>query len=252
VRQILILAKYTIIEALFTGFFMVLLAIVAVALGLVAFLEQIVLFEKIATQASLLAAFLRLSAIYLLALFVINSLNQEFNQQRIYFILALALSRRNYILGKSLGFAVIALLVCLVMGGLLLFYSQNLLIWLISLYLELLLIIAIAMLFSINFQHNLLAITAVISFYVLGRSINAIQLSAYSLQHSPFYSEQILYYTTQFVALILPDLSRFTRSEWLIYPVNPIGSLWELAIQSAIYLLLLFAMILFDFYRKNL
>jgi ABC-type transport system involved in multi-copper enzyme maturation permease subunit len=253
-QQSYVLAQYTLTEALYSRFFITLLLIVGLSFGLSLFLEQIVLFEKASTQLVLIAAFLRLSAIYLIGLFVVSSMSQEFNQQTIYLFMALPLARSTYIMGKLLGFSVLALAICGLFTLLLLAYidSIQLVLWLISLYCELLLIVSLAMFFSLSFHHTLPALSALIGFYLLARSIYAIQLMSYHFQNSSQWLEWSLYHISQFVALLLPDLSRFTRSEWLIYQTGHWDVLLELILQTAIYLLLIISAMLFDFYRKNL
>jgi ABC-type transport system involved in multi-copper enzyme maturation permease subunit len=253
-QQSMILAQYTLLEAIYTRFFFILFIFIAISFGLSVFLEQIVLFEKQLVQVALISAFLRLIAIYLLGLLVISSLTQEFNQQTIYLLMALPITRTTYIIGKLLGFAVIALIVCALFALLLFAYvsDMQLLLWIISLYFELLLIISLAIFFSISLHQTLLALSSLIGFYLLARSIYAIQLIAYEFQSSKEWIEFSLYYTTQFIALLLPDLSRFTRSEWLVYQTGNWNILLELGAQTAIYLLLVISASLFDFYRKNL
>jgi ABC-type transport system involved in multi-copper enzyme maturation permease subunit len=253
-KQSQILAQYTIAEAIHSRFFIILFSCIGFCLGLELFLDQVALFEKEATQLALIAGFLRLSAVYLIGLFVITAMTQAFNQQTIYLFMALPLARSTYILGKLLGFSILALAICGLFALLLLAYIDNLqlILWLISLYCELLLMISLAIFFSLSFHNTLPALTGLIGFYLLARSIYAIQLMSDSFQNSHEWLELALYYVSQFVALLLPDLSRFTRSEWLIYQTGHWEILLELVLQTIIYLLLIISASLFDFYRKNL
>jgi hypothetical protein len=50
---------------------------------------------------------------------------------------------------------------------------------------------------------------------------------------------------------LLPDLHRFTQTEWLAYNTAEWSSLLPLLGQTIIYLILLSFIALFDFYRKN-
>jgi hypothetical protein len=50
---------------------------------------------------------------------------------------------------------------------------------------------------------------------------------------------------------LLPDLHRFTQTEWLAHNTGSFELLLPVMIQSMIYLVLLSAVALFDFYRKN-
>ena len=53
------------------------------------------------------------------------------------------------------------------------------------------------------------------------------------------------------IALLLPDLSVFTRNDWLVYETG-LADLGPVLIQTAIYLPLLLTAGLLDFYRKSL
>ncbi len=253
-QQIVVLARYTLIEAIYTRFFIILFTFIGLSISLELFLQQIVIFEKEATQVILIATFLRFAAIYLMGLFVISSVTQEFNQHSIYLLMSLALSRTTYILGKLLGFSLLGFIICCLFGVLLSAHVEfkQLILWIISLYCELLLIISLAIFFSLSLQHTLPALSSLIGFYLLARSIDAIQLMSHNLQDSWVWSEQLLYYLSQLLALLLPDLSRFTRSEWLIYHSAQWDNIVSLLIQTIIYLILVISASLFDFYRRNL
>ena len=54
------------------------------------------------------------------------------------------------------------------------------------------------------------------------------------------------------LAFLLPDLDRFTESEWLIHGSGTIGDLGFVTMQTVIYVALLFAAASFDLYRKAL
>ena len=50
---------------------------------------------------------------------------------------------------------------------------------------------------------------------------------------------------------LLPDLHRFTQTDWLAYNTGDWNLLFPVVSQTLIYLMLLSAIALFDFYRKN-
>jgi hypothetical protein len=54
------------------------------------------------------------------------------------------------------------------------------------------------------------------------------------------------------LALVLPDLSRFTQTAWLVNGADASPSLVLVAVQAVVYSGLLTAAGLFDLYRKNL
>jgi len=50
---------------------------------------------------------------------------------------------------------------------------------------------------------------------------------------------------------IVPDVSLFTQTEWLVYGSADWAQLLPVFAQAMIYLILLSSVALFDFYRKN-
>ncbi len=107
-ETILTLAALVALEALRTRFFAVIIILLSIGFGLAIFVGQVTVIETLAYQSSLLAAFLRLSAIYVVSLFVITSMVHEFNNHAIYLWLSLPMRRSTYFFGKFSGFALVA------------------------------------------------------------------------------------------------------------------------------------------------
>src|SRR5438309_11229617 len=88
-----ILARFVLLEARRSGLPWLAAASIAVALGLAAFLSQVALTESRALQASIVAALLRASAVFLIAAHVASSTLREFNDKELERMLSLPLSR---------------------------------------------------------------------------------------------------------------------------------------------------------------
>jgi ABC-type transport system involved in multi-copper enzyme maturation permease subunit len=223
--------------------------------GLSIFIGQITIIETIAYQGSILAAFLRLSAIYVISLFVITSMVYEFNNNSIYLWLSLPLLRSSYFFGKFSGFVLIALITAILFGLALLNYAPYSQVWLwsLSLFCELVIIIAVSLLCVFTFHQTVQAFSMVLGFYILARSINGIQLMAQSsLLNSQSWVDQLTNGLIELLAMLLPNLENFTQSSWLVYHTGNFNTLIEILLQTIIYITLLISMSLFDFYRKNL
>ena len=92
-----------------------------------------------------------------------------------------------------------------------------------------------------------------LGFYILARSIDAIQLMAQGpLNNSQSSLDQFVNTLIKLLAMLLPNLERFTQSEWLVYHTGTLSNLMEVVLQTVIYVILLVTMSLFDLYRKNL
>jgi len=256
IAQIFTLARYVALEAFRTRLFVVIATLLLIGIGLSLFLGQIALIEVQAIQSSLLAAFLRLTTLYLMSLFVITSMVREFNDRSIYLWLSFPLSRSVYLLGKLSGFAIIAWLIAVSSAIPLLKYAPYLQVglWSFSLWCELLIVCAVSLLFVLTFHQTVQAFSAVLGFYILARSINAIQLMTQSpvAHSSSSWIDSLINQLVTLLAMLLPNFERFTQSKWLVYATGSMEDMGIIAFQTLIYVILLVTMSLFDFYRKNL
>lgn len=250
--SILTIARYTLLEALRNRLLWVLAAIALAALGLSGFLQAVALTESRQLQAALLAAGLRLSAVFLIATFVVTSMAREAHDKGSELLLALPLPRAAYLLGKLGGFCLLAILPALLFGALGLIFAPpaQAALWSVSLLCELWLVAAFALLCTLTLSHVPPALAATLGFYLLARSVAALQLIG---QHAGAADagQRSIAAGMDLLAFLLPALERFTRSDWLVYHD---GTALQLALvlgQTAIYLPLLAAAALFDLYRKE-
>jgi Cu-processing system permease protein len=254
-KSIFTLAALVVQEALRTRFFAVIAILLVLGFGLAAFVGQITIIENVAYQSSLLAAFLRLSAVYVVTLFVITSMVHEFHNHVIYLWLSMPLQRSTYLIGKFSGFALIAAITAVLFGAMLqgAIPYQQVGLWTLSLFCELLIMTALSLLCVLTFHQIVQAFSVVVGFYILARSISAIQLMAQGpLLNSQSWIDQIVSLFISFLAMLLPNLDSFTQSKWLVYHTGTVDNLLEILIQTIIYIILLITMSLFDLYRKNL
>ena len=61
----------------------------------------------------------------------------------------------------------------------------------------------------------------------------------------------ILEAVMRFISTIIPRLDMFAKSEWLIYGVSDQADLWIFPVQALVFILLLLAVAVFDFKRKQ-
>ena len=253
-KSILTIARFTFHEAVKNRLFVLTLAGLLCVLGLTEFVGELAITEANSIRAILLGSGMRLFAVTTVALFVITSMVREFNDKGFELIASLPFPRSCYYFGKFLGFFLLSLVIAVATSLLLLIYSpaSAVSLWLISLICELAIIISLSLLCLLTFSNVTVAFMVVISFYVLARSIYAIQL----ISNSPIlefytYSQQFMRMVTDAMAFLLPGLHDFTRSDWLVYGAD-MNDIKIVIIQTFIYLSLLSAAGLFDLYRKNL
>ena len=248
------IAKYTLLEALRDRFFLLIIAANIVFFGLSLFVAELAISEARETRAALLAAAVRLFSVFALSLFVISAMLREFNDKGLELILSQPLARSSWYFGKLLGCAIVALSIAGAGSLALFFFSAPgaLLPWAFSLFCELLIIVCLSLLALISFNSVTLSFCAVSAFYLLARSIEAIQLiSAAPIMASGSISHQFMALGLDAIAWLLPNLNRFTRTEWLVYGADSAQTL-KLMAETLIYCALLSGVALFDLYRKEL
>jgi len=82
--------------------------------------------------------------------------------------------------------------------------------------------------------------------------IGALQLLGHGAGTAQSISQQALNTGIDGLALLLPHLNQFTRSDWLVYHSGSSAELGMIAAQTAIYVALLAAAALFDLHRKDI
>lgn len=231
------------------------LAVLLVGVMLSQFAAQVAITESREIANAVLGAWLRLAAVFVVALFVITSMVRDLNDKGMELVLALALPRAVYLGGRLSGYAVVALGCALACALALAPFvpAVQVAVWGATLALELLIIAALAVLCLLTLSHVTLGMSAVIAFYLLARSIDAIRLiGANPLSGGDRDVHGVLTAVLEAVAFVLPDLTRFARSEWLIHANANLSDLVAAGAQAGIYLILLVGAALFDLQRKVL
>ena len=249
------IARFTLLEAFRNRLIWLFLVLLLTGIMLAEFMGGISITESLAIRVSLLGAILRLLVVFVIVLYVITTMVREINDKGLELVLSLPISRTHYFFGKLFGFVVIDFLISVAIGLCLLFYvpAEHVFNWSFSLFCELLIISALSFLCVFTFAQVTIAITAVAAFYVLARSIDAIQLMAKSSLIDPnSVAQTFMTHTIDTLAFVLPDLYRFSPSKWLIYPETSHDQLLPIVLQTVIYLGVLTFAGLFDLYRKNL
>ena len=248
------IAYFTLLEAIRCRLLIALIAVVAVAFGLAEFLGELSITETRQAQASVTASLLRVFSICATCLFVISSVLRELDDKGLDLILSLPLPRHAYLFGKLTGFAGFSLCVAILAALPLFLYAPAAAVgcWMLSLFCEQVLLAAFSLLCLLAFANISLAFTSAMAFYLLSRSMEALRLlSAAPVFTTDTISQDFMNIVVNALALLLPDLHAFTRSEWLAYGVDT-GAVGTVLVQTLVYLPVLLSAGLFDLYRKNL
>jgi len=226
----------------------------------VAMLGAAVLIPQVANQAhNKIIADLGLAAIHffglIVAIFVGTGLvNKEIEKRTVYVLIAKPMSRAEFIVGKHLGLS--ALLSVLVLLMTVVFLLSLLLVqapisllailWAtVFTFLELVLIVAAALLFGV-FTSSILATLYTIALFLMGHASRAL------LQLSKLVEEAGLSKVFEVIYLILPDLERLNLRDAAVYgQVPPPAELLGDALYGLAYTLLLLILAVLVFARRE-
>ena len=246
------LAKATVLEAVRNRLLWLTAILIVAAFGLSQFLNQVAITETREIQAALLAAPLRVAAVFILAVFVITSMVRESSDKVTELLLSLPAPRSHYFFGKLAGFAAIAAILALLCALPLVPFApaSGLALWTASLVCELLIVTAMSLFCVLSLGQVVPAFAAVGGFYLLSRSMTAMQIIAGASLHSQALTDRIVSAIVGSIALLLPSVDVMTQTAWLTGGGfgNPATQVFG---QTAIYLVLICSAALFDLYRKN-
>jgi hypothetical protein len=255
------LGGLVLLEARRTHLLEIALLVAIAGIGLTQFLAQVALTESGLIRMTLLAALYRLAAVFILASFTVASVQREFADQGIQLALSLPLARASFCAGKLAGFAVCAIALALLFA-LALGVAPNpgqdapwlrVALWGASLAAELTLIAVLAMFCAFSLSSSTGAVAAVAGFYLLARSVGALQLiAATPVPKDNAWWQKPLDYAVDAIALLLPRLDLFANGTWLTGAAPGSGDLAIVFGQAALYTVLLAAALMFDFYRREL
>jgi ABC-type Na+ efflux pump permease subunit len=203
-------------------------------------------------QAAVVAALLRVCAVFLLAGQIVASVRREIDDKRLELTLSLPLSRSAQYLGRLGGFVALGVLLASVFAIPALLWAPPLAVacWGVSLACELALVAAAALFFAMTLAQPMPALAATLALYFVARSISAMQAIAVGPLAPDSVIQNVAQHAVSAVALLLPALDRATRTEWLLYGA-PDGPAFALGVAGVLlYAVLLAAAGVFDFARR--
>ncbi len=249
------ITRLVLLEARRTRLTIVVGIALAAGLGLAGFLSKLALTEGAALQAAVLAAFLRATAVFIVAAFVTSSMVREANDKGTELLLSLPISRNSYYLGKLGGYAAVGGLVSAIFALALLGWGSPpaVALWFISLFVETTLVASVSLFFVITLGEVLPALAASGGLYLLGRTIGAFQsIAASPLIGDESGTQRIAGWAVEAIALLLPPLDRATQTSWILYGPPSEAEFGIIAAGMALYCALMAFAGLFDFHRRNL
>ena len=250
-----VISKFTIIETLQNRLLLLLMLVVAISFAVVEFIGDLAITEHRVTQVAILAAFLRLCSVVVVALYVVSSSVRELQDKTLEMILAMPIHRSQYYFGKLAGFIAVAFVVSTAFAMLLLLYApaESVVIWSLSLFMELTLVVALSLVMLFTFSQIPPALAGVFIIYIAARIVTSIYLMVkYPILQDTSAAQKLMDSIIEMLTWLLPDLQRYTQTDWLTRGVSDWALLAPVAGQTVIFLGLLSSIALFDFYRKNI
>lgn len=248
IPAVLTLVRATLLEAWRTRLLLIWLVAILTAVLVAGFGAQLALTESARFRLVWLGVGLRLAALALLTFFFASSLLRERDERRTEFVLSFALARHHYLLAKLLAAAILAALFAASAAGILLLAEARATAWGMTLWLELILIAALAIFASMTLSSIAAALSFVFTFYLLARMWPAL---VYLSSVSPFADQYAtLGAAARMFGMLLPRVDLYTRSEWLLGAAQDIAPM--AIVHAFAYVILLLAAALIDLRRREI
>ncbi len=251
---ILTVAGTTVLEAVRNRLAWLAAVVVGVSLALAQFLNQVAIAESLQIQLALLAALLRVAAAFIVATFVITSMVREANDKVTDLLLSQPVPRSTYFFAKFAGYALVAAALAAGFALPLALFApaKGVLLWAASLLCELLIVASVSLFCVVSLTQVLSAFAATAGFYLLSRSMAAMQvIASASVANEHTFADTVISAVVNAIALILPGIDRMTRTDWLLGSAPGAGDALAVLGQSALYVVLISSATLFDLHRRN-
>ncbi len=221
---------------------------ISATLGNTAFLEENQMTVTYASGAS------RVILMIGLIVFTCFHIRNAFDTKEIDVILSRPISRNNLVIAYWLGFALVALLLCLPIIGVVAIIGvqswTGFAGWSLSLLLESLLVVALALFSAFTLRSAVTAVIACMGFYVLSRMMAFFVATSDSRLVSGEWLIP-LKYMLKAIATLIPRLDLFAKSSWLNYGFDSTQEVWLFVVQALVFIPLLIAASIVDFRRKQ-
>lgn len=241
--QAWVTAKYTLIEAYKRRFILLYLVAVLLCVAIASYTSSLALTQKLATFAAFYGFAIRIVSVVVLGIYLLLSESKALDKANVFMALGLPLSRAHYLASKLLAYAILLLLMLMLAAIPLLWTAVSLptlFIWAGTLGLELLIIVAVALMLTMMFAQPMISISLLAVFYFFARSSAEFIRHSNNLLAAPGNSlDVLLAWTVKVSSLLVPKLEQFAAASWLLYDDTQALQTISVLTQSAVYLLLL-------------
>ncbi len=254
-NPLVVVARFTLLEAARTRLPWTALAVIVSGLVLAECAATLALTDSQSYRVEIYAAWTRIALVACTCLFVATSVVRELADRAIDLTLSRPLSRGAWFVGRLLGNGAAVCVLAMAAALPLVFSSSPLaaLAWGCSLAAELSLVAAATLSCAVALSQVTSAVLAVAAFYLLSRAMGAIVLMSKGPTAQPgAWSGVVISHLVSWLALLLPTLDDYTLTRWLGDATTALAALPAIAVQTVIYVVLLAAIGLFDFTRREI
>jgi ABC-type transport system involved in multi-copper enzyme maturation permease subunit len=236
-----------------------LIALIAIQL-LTSVVTEMAVTESLELRLTTSAFLYRLSLVFALGVSMIASVVREHESGFVHVLLAHPISRLQYVLGRMLGYGITAFIAALsVMLVMALWVPTEhwgaLLLWSISLWLELIVAGAVALFFALGLRNMVGSMVMWLAFYILARVLDVARtMAATPIGQDPTSFQAVAgQWMFQLMGWVVPPLGTFTKAEWLLGNVIPTANTCGiLALWALVYSVICVMAAAIDFYRHEI
>lgn len=231
------------------------LVMVVLTVSLSLFSASSAVVEKDQFAIVYMASGLRMFALISLILFVVFFIRRSFDARDIEYLLTRPVSRASLILSTSVAISFLAFLAGIVLALIVYGFAfklgetEGVLLWMLGVTAELVLMVNVALFFSMVLSSPVTAGMAVMGFYVLARMMGT--LLGIIREPTGFVGETVLVPATKIISVLVPRLDLMTQTSWLIYGTGNITDYVFIIVQAAVFLGLVLVATLIDLVRRQ-
>ncbi len=238
-------------DRLYIGLFITLVA----SFSLSIFLGSTALVEQQQMTVAYIAGSSRVIMAIGLILFVCLNISRAFENKEVEFIISKAISREKFVLSYLIGFFLSAILIFipLILAFTLVAKADKfgLLMWSLTLFSEIIILISFSLLSSLILKNSFSAIMASFGFYMISRMMGIFVFAIELPQDLNAVKLHFMPSLLKFISVLFPRLDLFAQSSWLNYGVSDFSNLKIILWQSLIYIPLMIFMAFHDFKKKQ-
>lgn len=246
--------KYVLKAALRDKLIISLIILVALGLSVSVFIGSTAVIEANQFALVFAAGGLRVIGVLGLVLFVVFYVRRSFDNKDVEYLLSRPISRVNFIFSHSIAFSLLACFFALIISSAVFLLSINHFgvghfLWSISLMFELIIMVNVALFFSMVLPSAASVSLAVLAFYVFSRIMG--QLLGIIDQGMSIAGFEYISVIFQLISLIIPRLDLMAQTNWLVYGVFYETSLAFIVIHGVGYSLFVALAAVVDLVRRQ-